>query len=164
VFLICGAAKADEDADHGSMCSAIKSKVAHELDKTFGVDDSEVEEAARVMTIDLSAFIQVGQSRHVMARLSKIFHEAVKLHVIFMKSKALFKVVPPAELSTRRALEADESDIKTYDLSGLRDENDCEEKMTLFFTPLVLKIGNADGDSERFGISAGICKPRLLLA
>jgi hypothetical protein len=161
VSLIQGAEKASEDADHGSMCSAIKSKVAHELDKNFGVDDSEVKKAARIMTIDLSAFFLPGQRHHVLAKLSEIIHEAVKPHVIFMKSKALFKVVSPAGLSTAEAFKLDESAIKAYDFTELRREGDHEKRVKLFFTPLVRKIGNADGDSERFGISAVICKPRL---
>lgn len=123
--------------------SEIKSRAAQHLDQESGINTVNVRNLAVNIAHDLFIFTSAPDNERNVEQLSKIFTQAAELQAIFMKSRALFSVaLDPADYGPWD-VDLDRQDI-IHSSNTSKAEAKC--KIHLRVSPLLEKIGNADGE------------------
>ena len=146
------------------MYSTIKSSAAHELDHAFGSDEDAIEKLAQALADDVLMFSTPENSEHIRQGMIEIIKKAVKLQVIFLKSKALFRLIqnPFQDIEGKLDVDLDNLDDK-FDVHYTHEELSKADRKVYLFSPRLEKCGNSDGHDGSFEKHTVICLPRAVI-
>ncbi|KAF4988549.1 hypothetical protein FDECE_14998 [Fusarium decemcellulare] len=124
--------------DFGGMVefSRIKAHTAEYLDKSTNQENEDnIDRIAKGLEIDLQMFTDKKMEKHALPDLKRIVKQAVFINTMFLKSRAFFLTSPLPE-------QFEEEDANVRYTRGNRD-GDLEVELEI--SPMLTKIGNADG-------------------
>jgi hypothetical protein len=138
-----------KDPSNGQIYGWIKSETAHELFDILGVDNEAKTRLADDITSKILPLATEGKEDYCKGQILAIVDKAVELQTIFMRSKALFtmNLKEPAELT------GEEMDRLYFGAPG-------DKLYTV--TPVLSKIGNADGHDDSYGDRIVVYGARVL--
>ncbi|KAM5351666.1 hypothetical protein ACJ41O_004389 [Fusarium nematophilum] len=132
--------------------SRIKARTAECLCQASDTENSQtVTRIINRLLADLEIFTDPTMEQAARERLTAIVHRAVLLHIIFMKSRAFFLAAGLHH----------EYDDDAVDVRYTRGDPNGELELELEISPMITKIGNADG--ENFDDWFVICKPIITM-
>lgn len=99
-------------------------------------------------------------SEEIRNRMIEIITEASQLQVIFLKSKALFRLIQDFSEGIEGKVELDESKMDVHYTHVERTEADRE---VYVYTPFLEKCGNADGHDGSFAKHTAVCLDRVAI-
>ncbi|KAI9166987.1 hypothetical protein HJFPF1_03105 [Paramyrothecium foliicola] len=135
-----------------------KSQMAVKIDDVYGIDQVAAKTVAEALERDMIPFMIPNATLVFRNDLQGVIGIAVKLHVIFMKSRAFFSLVLPAYNSNQGLAEPDTEEMEIL----LRDANTPASGLAVHIvvSPVLEKLGNADG--ECFDVRSVVCKARYV--
>ncbi|KAL6868455.1 hypothetical protein J3F83DRAFT_773467 [Trichoderma novae-zelandiae] len=145
-----------KDPQYLKIISQLKSKVIADLDEKSSVHQNALSSEVEKVWSRLGPFIPESKDKEFKDRMEALFTQAVDLHIIMMKSKAIFQV--------KWIGENDGTTFATYDpvtMEPYLRDGGSEDTVKLVEAPGLMKIGNADG--ENFGQNMILCKSMVIL-
>lgn len=126
---------------------------------TYGVDATAKDALVQDLAKELRMFVSEGESRDTYVKeLAAIVDKAIDLQSIFIKSKAFF-AIGTSGLGPGKDVDLNKCEV--YQTWCDRPEE--ERKIQVMVSPMVMKIGNAAGHDDSFGVASPICKARVVI-
>jgi hypothetical protein len=138
--------------------SISKAKTATELDEAWGSNEDGIRKLVNTLHNDVRLFVLPDTSAQFLDEAFEVVRKALRLHVIFMKSRAFFNLFTPINTTTRAITEADSAVMEV--LFKTTATSRTREFIDFVVSPGLEKIGNADG--EAFNQRSILCKARYV--
>ncbi|KAK1240939.1 hypothetical protein MKX07_006372 [Trichoderma sp. CBMAI-0711] len=148
-----------KDPRYPKIISQTKSRVIADLDEDAHLDQDSLHSEVESVYRELQLFIPESKDREFRDKMKRLIEQAVNLHIVMMKSKAIFQV---GWIEDNDGFNLTTYNPATMDTSLGNGGADAHEFYVKFVeAPGLVKIGNADGES--FDQNMVLCKSRVIL-
>ncbi|ETS04001.1 hypothetical protein M419DRAFT_97158 [Trichoderma reesei RUT C-30] len=148
-----------KDPRYPKIISQTKSRVTADLDEDAHLDQDSLHSKVESLHRELQFFIPESKDREFRDKMKRLIEHAVGLHIVMMKSKAIFLVKWIGDNDGTNLTTYDPATMDTTLGNGGADAHDFYVKFVE--APGLVKIGNADG--EDFDQNMVLCKSRVIL-
>ncbi|KAH7329329.1 hypothetical protein B0I35DRAFT_473944 [Stachybotrys elegans] len=148
-------------ADTLAELSPHKAQMAQIIHERASINVTELDNIAQALWSDLAHFSSAEQKQTFMERMRSILKKALDVHILMLSSRAFFRIMDFQEASLFEIIPPLNTDVMHVYFQFPCHEDRIMREVVCCISPLVQKVGNADG--ENFEATTILCKAKVVV-